>query len=299
MGADEHSQARSPASSEASLSQAKVLEELRGDLEKQLASNWAMPAVVRADADGQLSAKRLMPLETGTPPISDAQMAELIRIAFERDGEKPVAIAWVRVDIDPPEIISLDFESGIVCALSPRPKEDGGFSWERETSESLDEKPRGGFEEGEELVPLRRGAAEELDARAALGSIEDEAIERLGREVASGDVVSTEDVAEEMIFDLGAVWSHGDVPPPVAIPVSLADRLRQLRDHARTVEGATSLYRFRHGGSIYLFARYRADALESYFLLKTSVVGPGELAEPEDVTGEEFSRLLGLAEGDE
>lgn len=279
--------------------QLRILEALQRDLDGQLASNWAMPAVLAADKDGQLSAKTLMPLDPRIRAISDAHMTQLILRALEADGVVPAVLAWVRVDVDPPEIISLDLESGAVCTTTPRPKADRTLDWQSEMSESLDQAARGGSDADKGVALMRQGGKEKLEANAALEHIADDAIERLAREVAGGGVVSTEDVSEQMMLDFGADWGHGEVPPALATSGSLGDRLRQLRDHARTFDRSTTLHRFRHEGSIYLFALYVAGELESGSLLETRVVGPGELAEPEYVGGEELSRLLGLAEDDE
>jgi hypothetical protein len=280
--------------SQVSQAQARVLEELRADLDKQLASDWAMPAVLSGDADGQLSPKTLMPLDIGGRPISDAQMGELIRGALESKGDDVAVLAWVRIDVNPPEIISADFASGLVCTMRPCPKEDGTLDWMSETSATLDERPRGGSGADEGAVLMRSGYREHLDARAALDHIGGDAIARLEREVEAGEVVSTEDVAEETTFDLGDLWGHGEVPPRPATLASLGARLRQLRDHTRSLETTTTVFRFRHEASIYLFGLYLKNELESGFLLKTAVLEPRKLAELEEVAGAELARLLGL-----
>lgn len=279
-----------------SLAQAKVTEVLRTDLEKQLAANWAMPAVLAADASGQLLPKTLMPLDTAGLAISDAQMADMVHIAFQAKDEEPVALGWVRIDVDPPEIISVDLDDGATCVLKPRLNADGTVAWESATHAALNELPRGGSGEGALL--MRSGGREQMQADAALQEIGIAAMERLKREVEDGQLVATEDVAEEMTFDLGAVWGHDEVPSPKGASADLSERLRELREHAQSFKSSTCLYRFRHGASVYLFALYLVDELESGFLRQTAVVAPGQLMEPQ-YAGEDLSTLLGLGDPDE
>jgi hypothetical protein len=52
--------------------QRKLVEELRSDLEGQLADNVAMPAVAVVDSSGEVK-KALMPIDTGGMPIADSQ----------------------------------------------------------------------------------------------------------------------------------------------------------------------------------------------------------------------------------
>jgi hypothetical protein len=281
-----------------SLAQAKVTEVLRTDLEKQLAADWAMPAVLAADASGQLFPKTLMPLDTAGLAISDAQMAEMVRFAFQAKDEEPAAFAWVRIDVDPPEIISVDLEDGAACVLTPRvDAADGTVAWESAMHAALDEHPRGGSGEGALL--MRSGGREQMQADAALQEIGIAAMERLKREVEGRQVVAPEDVAEEMTFDLGAVWGHDEVPSPKSASVGLSERLRELREHAHSFKSSTCLYRIRHGSTIYLFALHAVDGLESGFLLETAVVAPGQLLEPPRTGGEDLSTLLGLGDQDE
>lgn len=235
-----------------SLAQAKVTEVLRTDLEKQLAANWAMPAVLAADASGQLFPKTLMPLDTAGLAISDAQMAEMVRLAFQAKDEEPAAFGWVRIDVDPPEIISVDLDDGATCVLTPRLNADGTVAWDSAMHAALNELPRGGSGEGALL--MRSGGREQMQAEAALQEIGIAAIERLEREVEDGQLVATEDVAEEMTFDLGAVWGHDEVPSPKSLSADLSERLCELREHAHAFKSSTCLYRFRHGAAIYLFA---------------------------------------------
>jgi hypothetical protein len=269
----------------------QVLDDLRDDLEQQLGANLAMPAVLAASADGKRFPKTLMPLDTGGQALSDAQMADLICAVYGSKGETPAVIGWVRLDVNAPEIISLDLGSSVVVKLFPLVDEDD-VRWRRAISHGLDERTRGGGGADDGALLFRHGAREEIRASRALDHIGHDALLKLEQLVASGHVVSSEDVSEDLLFDLGAAWGHGEVPRSPG-RVTLSERLLELRAYAERLDSTTTAIRFRHQASIYIFALYRTDEIESCMLLKTAVKAPGELAAVEDVSAEELAELLG------
>lgn len=279
-----------------SQTQVKVCEALRSDLDRQLADNVVLPAVIAADASGGLLPKTLMPLDTGGQPISDAEMVELIRRALESKGEVPAVIGWVRLDLDLPEIISVELESGRVWQLRPRHDSDGSLTWQTHLSEELDATPRGGSGgEGEDAgaTLMRSGASEELKANAALEHIGHDAVKRLTQLVESSEAASSADVPDEAMLDRGTHWAHADVPPAATEDIPLDERLKQLRDHVRALETPTTAIRFRHEDSIYIFGLHSTAEIESGFLIRTAIDWPGQLGEIEGFSSDDLARLLG------
>jgi len=268
--------------------QRRLVEQLQGDLVRQLKDDLALPAAAAIDEAGEIR-KGLMPLDTGGRPVSDEQIARAVRGALG-DGNT-VALGFVRVDLDVPELISLDLGSGLVVEALPV-LEGQAIEWHLRDRAQLSSEPRGGSsgetEEGATL--MRRGMNAQIGASQALRQIGNDALENLEREVAGAQ--SVEDISDELMLDAGEVWQHRPVPE-AAPSMALDERLRQLRDHARSLPTTTTAVRFLHRGQIYLFGYYEHADQHSAFLTRTGLEGPGRLSAIESVPSGELAALLG------
>lgn len=282
-----------------SLAQDAVTDELRQDLERQLRENRALPAVIAVDDKGHRLVKALVPVDTQGTPISDAALTEALGRFLEAQGHRPAAIGFVRVDVAPPEIVSIDCQSGRVVRLQPQLGSEGSVTWDATQAAKLDATPRGGSgggqQDGEDGATLAQlGAGEQMIERAAqdaLHHIGQDALKNLEDEIRDPRITSSDDVADDLMIDKGPVWGHLPVPEPAKPSMTLIDRLRQLRDHARGLETTTTATRFAHDGAIYLLGLDFRDGHEGAFLIRIRVTSSGRISDPESL---DLHSLLGL-----
>lgn len=269
-----------------------AFDELAEDLAQQLEDGLSMPAAIAVAADASVIAKIALPLDTGGEPISDAQIGGPLIEHLRQDGIDPTAVGFVRIDTDLPYINVIDLDSGRVTQGRPLIKDT--ITWETSQHDQLDNTPTGGSEGT--LIEFADDSSFEEAASQALGHIGEDSLRNLVALVDRDRPAANSEVPDDLIYDGGAVWAHGEVPAADGPESSLGERLRQLRDHAASVPSNTVAVRFHHQGAagdfIYVFGYYEADGGESRFLARTTLIEPGLLGETEHVAAEELEELL-------
>lgn len=271
---------------ELSRPQIAVSEALVELLSEQIKEGNPAPSLYVVDGEGTVLQRILAPLDTEGHPISDRQIGEGMWTMLSKDPELANAAAYgfVRVDVDPPEIVAVDVISGTARRLRPRQggPDDG---WEEQRGPELDDEPRGGS--GQLPTELNEEQREEERAYATHQQVAERALSQIlvdamkSLEGAAENANDHGDIGEQLIFDAGPVWQHGDVPEWGGDYEEVDERVAQLISHVRSLPTTTAAIRFLFDDDIYVLAVYLTGDHEAGFLGRTYLEEPGTLAELE------------------